>query len=183
MKKSIFYFSILLALLTVSCSGNDGFDGRDGLDGIDGVDAELSKVIDIQGTFDASNDYSIFFEFPQTIEVFETDVVLVYMLWDQTEDSDGVPVDIWRLVPQTRILDQGLLQYNYEHTFFDVTLFLEADFDLGTLLAGDTDDQVFRIAVIPAEELSGARLDRSNIDAVMQLLGVGEADIQKTQVN
>ncbi|HAI44493.1 MAG TPA: hypothetical protein DCM40_43530, partial [Maribacter sp.] len=87
----------------------------------------------------------------QTIEVFETDVVLVYMLWDVTEDSNGESVDIWRLMPQTRILDQGLLQYNYDYTFFDVSIFLESDFDLSTLQPGDTDDQVFRIAILPAE--------------------------------
>lgn len=184
MRKSIFYFAALLSLLASSCSGRDGldgFDGRDGLDGLDGVNI-LGQVVDIQGTFTASNDYSIFYEFPQSIEVFETDVVLVYLLWDQTEDSNGEAVDIWRLMPQTRILDQGLLQYNYDHTFLDVNLFLEADFDLGTLPAADTDDQVFRIAIIPAEQASGARIDRSNIDAVMQLLGVQEQDIQRVKV-
>jgi hypothetical protein len=70
------------------------------------------------------------------------------MLWEETEDSNGEPVDIWRLMPQTRILDQGLLQYNYDYTFFDVSIFLESDFDLSTLQPGDTDDQVFRIAVL-----------------------------------
>lgn len=188
MKKSIFYFAALLSLLASSCSGRDGlhgFDGQDGLDGLDGQDGVniLAQVVDIQGTFDTANDYTIFYEFPQSIEVFETDVVLVYLLWDQTEDSNGEAVDIWRLMPQTRILDQGLLQYNYDHTFLDVNLFLEADFDLGTLPAVDTDNQVFRIAVIPAEQASGSRIDRSNIDAVMQLLGVNEKDIQKVKVN
>ena len=184
MRKSIFYFAALLALLASSCSGRDGldgFDGRDGLDGLDGVNI-LGQVVDIQGTFTASNEYSIFYEFPQSIEVFETDVVLVYLLWDQTEDSNGEAVDIWRLMPQTRILDQGLLQYNYDHTFLDVNLFLEADFDLGTLPAAYTDDQVFRIAIIPAEQAAGARIDRSNIDAVMQLLGVHERVIQRVKV-
>ncbi|QCW99369.1 collagen-like protein [Aggregatimonas sangjinii] len=185
MKKSIFYLSMLLSLLVISCSGRDGldgFDGRDGVDGVDGVNI-LGQVVDIQGTFDADGDYSIFYEFPQSIEVFETDVVLVYLLWDQTEDTNGDPVDIWRLMPQTRILDQGLLQYNYEHTFFDVTMFLEADFDIGTLPAADTDDQIFRIAIIPAEQAQGSRFDRSNVDAVMQLLGVKEKDVQRVKVN
>ena len=185
MKKSIFYFAALVSLLVVSCSGRDGldgFDGRDGFDGVDGVNI-LGQVVDIQGTFDAAGEYSIFYEFPKSTEVFETDVVLVYLLWGQTEDSNGEAVDIWRLMPQTRILDQGLLQYTFEHTFFDVTMFLEADFDLGTLPAVDTDDQVFRIAVIPAEKAAGSRVDRGNIDAVMQLLGVSEKDIQKVKVN
>ena len=188
MKKGLFYsISALFLLAMTACEGPagppgpPGFDGLDGLDGQDGVNI-LGTVIDIQGTFDESNDYSLFYEFPQTVEVFETDIVLVYLLWDQTVDSNNDPVDIWRLMPQTRILDQGLLQYNFDHTFLDVSLFLEADFDLSTLLPGDTDDQVFRIAIIPAEASSNARINFNDMEAVMNLLNVEESSIEKIQL-
>ncbi len=172
-------FGIILALLVISCEGPQGppgFDGRDGIDGQDGVNI-LGKVLEIEGTFSADNDYSILYEFPQTVEVFDSDVVLVYLLFDQTEDSNGDPVDIWRLLPQTRILDQGLLQYNYDFTFLDVSIFLEADFDLTTLLPGDTDNQVFRIAVVPAEFASDPSLDLSNIEAVMGRMEISPNEI------
>ncbi len=187
MRKISIVLGTFLALFIMSCEGPigppgfDGFDGLDGLDGQDGVNI-LGTVIDIEGDFIA-DDYSIFYEFPQTVEVFESDVILIYLLWGQTEDSNGEAVDIWRLLPQTRILDQGLLQYNYDFTFFDVNIFLEADFDLSTLQAGDTDDQVFRIAVLPAELAAGSKLDRSNVEAVMRTLGVEEAAVQKIKLN
>ncbi len=188
MKKFSLVFAAFLTLFLISCEGPigppgfDGFDGRDGLDGQDGVNI-LGTVIDIEGTFRADMDYIIDYEFPNTIEVFETDVVLVYLLWSQTEDGNGDLVDIWRLMPQTRILDQGLLQYNFDYTFFDVTMFLEADFDLTTLPAGDTDNQVFRVAILPAESLSGkSSLDRSNINEVMQSLGVAEKDVPRIKI-
>ena len=173
-------FGIVLALIVISCegpAGPPGPPGRDGFDGLDGQDGVniLGQVLEIEGTFSAENDYRILFEFPQTVEVFESDVVLVYLLFDQTEDSNGEPVDIWRLLPQTRILDQGLLQYNYDHTFLDVSIFLEADFDMSTLLPGDTDNQIFRIAVIPAEFASDPSIDFSNLDAVMSKINL-EAD-------
>ncbi|MGI9550027.1 MAG: collagen-like protein [Aurantibacter sp.] len=186
MKKATLLFGAVMTLLFISCEGPvgpPGFDGFDGLDGQDGADAPLSQVIDVEGDFTAENEYSILFDFPQTVEVFETDVVLVYLLWDQTEDSNGEAVDIWRLMPQTRILDQGLLQYNFDHTFLDVSMFLEADFDLGTLQSGDTDAQVFRIAILPAEMATGSRMDKSNIANVMQTLGVEEKDIPRLKVN
>jgi hypothetical protein len=188
MKKTTLILGAFLSLFFISCEGPqgppgfDGFDGRDGLDGQDGINI-LGKVIDIEGDFTPENDYSIFFEFPQTVEVFESDVVLVYLLWDQTTDGNGDPVDIWRLMPQTRILDQGLLQYNYDYTFFDVSLFLEADFDLSILPAGDTDNQVFRIAILPAEFGVGSKLDKSNIESVMQALGVKENEVQKIKLD
>ncbi len=191
MKKLSLVLGCLFALLFIACEGPQGppgFDGFDGLDGRDGIDGQdgvniLGKVIDIEGTFSAENDYGLLFEFPQTIEVFETDVVLVYLLWDQTEDSNGEAVDIWRLLPQTRILDQGLLQYNYDHTFLDVNIFLESDFDLGTLQSGDTDNQVFRIAVLPAETAQGSKLDLSNVYNVMGRINVEEQNIQLIKIN
>lgn len=185
MKKFTLILCAFLSLFLVACEGPigpPGLDGFDGLDGEDGINI-LGKVIDIEGSFTAENDYLIGYEFPSTVEVFETDVVLVYLLWDQTEDNNGDPVDIWRLMPQTRILDQGLLQYNFDYTFFDVTMFLDADFDLATLQTGDTDNQVFRIAILPAESASGrSSLDRSNIAEVMEYLGVTDKDIQKIKL-
>ncbi len=187
MRKISIVLGTFLSLFIISCEGPvgpPGFDGLDGLDGLDGQDGIniLGTVIDIEGDF-VADDYSIFYEFPQTVEVFESDVVLVYLLWDQVEDGNGEPVDVWRLLPQTRLLDQGILQYNYDFTFFDVNIFLEADFDMSTLTAGDTDAQVFRIAVLPAEMAAGSRLDRSNVQAVMRTLGVAEKDVQKVKLN
>ncbi len=184
MKKTSILLSFIMAIFFISCEGPQGPPGFDGLDGRDGIDGEdginiLGKVVDIQGSFNAGNNYAIFYEFPQNIEVFETDVVLVYLLWDQTEDGNGDPVDIWRLMPQTRIIDQGLLQYNYDYTFFDVSIFMEADFDMSTLLPADTDDQVFRIAILPAEAAQTGKLDVTNINSVMSRLGVTDKDVQK----
>ncbi len=188
MKKINALLGSLMMIFLFSCEGPqgppgfDGFDGRDGLDGQDGINI-LGKVLDIEGSFTPENEYSIFYEFPQTVEVFETDVILVYLLWDVTEDGNGDPVDIWRLMPQTRIIDQGLLQYNYDHTFFDVNIFLETDFDPIGLLPADTDNQVFRIAVIPAELAESSKLDVSNIHMVMGRLGITEDEVQKTDLN
>jgi hypothetical protein len=190
MKKITLVLGAFLTLFMVSC-GSDGLDGRDGFDGLngfdgqnglDGQDALIPKVIDIEGSFTIDNDFGIRHTFDNTIEVLPTDVVLVYILWDQVDDNNGEQIDIWRLLPQTRILDQGLLIYNYEHTFLDVDVFLEADFDLGTLASGDTDNQIFRIAVLPAETTGKTSLDRSNISSVMSYLGVEEKDIKKVQL-
>lgn len=179
--KTIYLSLIALAsLFIVSCEGPAGPPGPPGFDGLDGLDGVniLGQVLEIEGTFSPENDYTIFYEFPQTVEVFESDVVLVYLLWDQTEDGNGEAVDIWRLLPQTRILNQGLLQYNYDHTFFDVSVFLESDFDLTTLPAADTDNQVFRIAVVPADFVEGTNLDTSNLQNVMNSLNISASDIQ-----
>jgi hypothetical protein len=184
MKRITWIFSTIVLIFISACEGPVGPPGPPGFDGVNGQDGInlLGQVVEIEGTFSLSNDYALFFEFPQTVEVFESDVVLVYILWDQTEDADGLPVDIWRLLPQTRLLDQGILQYNYDHTFFDVSIFLESDFDLTTLPPGDTDDQIFRIAVLPSDFVQGSRVNLSNIDVVMDMLNVEESDIQRIRL-
>jgi len=188
MKKILTLFALAVSVLFVSCEGPvgppgpPGFDGLNGLNGQDGVNI-LGTVLEIEGTFSAANDYALFYEFPNTVEVFESDIVLVYILFDQIDDANGgAPIDVWRLLPQTRILDQGLLQYNYDHTFLDVNIFLESDFDLTTLLPGDTDNQVFRIAVLPAEFGLDSSLDTSNLNDVMQALQVEATGIEKVSV-
>ena len=180
---------VVVAALTLACEGPqgppglNGFDGLDGLDGQDGINI-LGKVIEVEGTFEAANDYSIFLEFPQDIEVFESDLVLVYLLFEQTDDPDGGdPIDVWRLLPQTRILDQGLLQYNYDHTFLDVSIFLESDFDLSTLPAGDTDNQIFRIAIVPAEFGTDSNIDTANLNSVMSALQTDINSIEKISMD
>jgi len=189
MKKIKLLFGIAAIVFAVGCEGPagppgpPGFDGLDGLDGQDGINI-LGQVLEIEGTFELENDYSIFYEFPQTVEVFESDVVLVYILWEQVDDPDGGdPIDVWRLLPQTRILDQGLLQYNYDHTFLDVTIFLESDFDLGTLLPGDTDNQVFRIAVVPASFGSDASIDLTNLESVMNAMKFDDESVEKIKLD
>lgn len=185
MKKATMILGTFLTLLMVSC-GSDGIDGRDGLNGengLNGLDAPLPKVVETEGTFSTANDFGIRYNFGNDIEVLPTDVILVYLLWDQVDGDDGQTIDIWRLLPQTRILSQGLLIYNYEHTFVDVDIFLESDFDLGTLASGDTDNQIFRIAVLPAETTGKSNVDRSSLTSVMSYLGVEDKDVKKVKLN
>lgn len=187
MKNIAILLGSFLTLFLISCDGDPGPAGRDGLPGPEGPPGpagSTGRVIDITGDFTADGDYSIFYEFQQdNIEVLETDVVLVYLSFSQVEDNNGEPVEVWRLLPQTRILDQGLLQYNYDHTFFDVNIFLEADFDLATLPAGDTENQFFRIAILPADFVQTAKLDISNIASVMSSLGLSEKDVRHINVD
>jgi hypothetical protein len=183
MKKLGLTFGMILSLILVSCEGPSGPPGPPGPPGFDGEDGIniLGQVYDIQGDFTPGNGYSIFSEFAidaPSVEVFETDVVLVYILWAQEDDPSG-PIDIWRLLPQTRLLDQGILQYNYDYTFLDVSIFLETDFDPAFLLPGDTDDQIFRIAILPADGAGKTNLDTSNMQEVLDYLGVEASEIPR----
>lgn len=172
MKKITLVVAAIFAIVLTACSGSDGIDGVDGLDGVN----ITGSIYEVTGTFSDDNNYELTFEFPNTVEVFESDVVLVYILWEQVDGTDGQPIDVWRLMPQTRLLDQGTLIYNYDHTFVDARFFLESDFDLGTLSTADTANQTFRVAILPAEAVNG-KLDTGNINDVMGILDTKEENI------
>lgn len=178
------FFTVLIAFISLSsCEGPAGPPGFDGLDGQDGINI-LGAVYDIVGDF-TPPDYSLFTEFAVDVpglEVFETDVVLVYILWDQIDDPTG-PIDVWRLLPQTLLVQQGILQYNYDFTFEDVSIFLETDFNEDLLGPGDTNNQVFRIAILPADGAGKRNLDTSNMQEVMEYLQVTESNIPRIVKN
>ena len=121
----------------------------------------------------------MYFQFPANFEVFESDVVLVYILWDQVTDKFGKVQDVWRLLPQTVALSEGILLYNFDYTLHDVEIFLGGTLDLRTLLPAESQDQVFRIVVLPADFAMDNSIDLSNFGLVMKSLSVQPETIKR----
>lgn len=144
MKKLITLLTIS-SLLFISCQGEMGPPGRDGQDGVDGVNI-LGQVFEAVVTFDTDNNFEVLVEIPSQIEVFDTDVLLGYIL---VGTDNGV--DIWEPLPQTLFLDYDTLLYGFNYTFADVVFFMDATFPLDELDSGFTQDIVFRVAIIPAD--------------------------------
>ena len=157
MKKilSILFVSVLLLF---SCEGEQGPPGFDGLNGVDGG-IIVSNAFEIQVDFNLANNYEIIE--PYGFDVYPFDVTLVYILW---ETLDGQ--DIWRLIPQSVEFPDGMLTYNFDFTQNDVRLFLDGTTDFNLLAPEWTDNQVFRVVVVPADNVDG--LDISNLNAVMK---------------
>jgi hypothetical protein len=171
--KTFIRFSFLISLIIiVSCRGEQGPPGQDGLDGLDG-ESFLGSVFEIQGDFLPENEFRLSFDFPNTIEVFESDIVLVYILWEQAEVNGGADlIDVWRLLPQTVFIEDKILQYNFDYTFSDVQIFLDGTIDFNNLLPGEALDQVFRIVVFPADFAKNNRLDISDYNLMMKSLKI-----------
>ncbi|MBK6281853.1 MAG: collagen-like protein [Draconibacterium sp.] len=146
MKKITSILLLFTAILISSCEGPVGPPGQDG-------DALIGTIFEKEGDFTAANNYELYFNFPNNFEIYDTDVVLVYILWETTT-VNGNQTDVWRLMPQSRFIDDGVIQYNFDYTVTDVRFFLETTFDYADLLPAETDNQVFRIAVLPADFLA-----------------------------
>ena len=138
MKKLV---SLLSVVLFMSCVVEEGIDGRDG-------GLIVSSAFEIVVDFNANNNYEIVE--PYGFDVFEYDVTLVYILWETDNGQD-----VWRLLPQSTIFVGGAtLTYNFDFTQTDVKLFLEGTANFDNLDAVWTQDAVFRIVVVPADNVS-----------------------------
>ena len=157
--------------------GPQGPQGPPGEDGIDG-DVFLPSVFEITGDFMAENDFSLYYVFPDDTEVLESDIVLVYLLWEQAESDNGELLDVWRLLPQTIVLNEGILQYNYDHTLADVQIFLDGNIDFDILLPAEALDQVFRIVVLPSNFAAEKLRDIEDYNLMMKSLGFNPALVQ-----
>jgi hypothetical protein len=142
MKKLV---SLLSVLLVMSCVIEEGVDGRDGRDG----GLIVSSAFEIAVDFNAQNDYQ--FVEPYGFDVFEYDVTFVYVLWEIENGNE-----IWRLLPQGTVFNGGAtLSYNFDFTQTDVKLFIEGTADFDALDPVWTQNVVFRIVVVPADNVSG----------------------------
>lgn len=159
--------SFLLALVIVlsSCEGDRGPQGPQGPPGFDGGNA---TIIEIEIDFLAQANYEFGYQFPiDLVEVFESDIIQVYLLEDIIDDVSG-PVDVWTPLPTSFFFDDGSqLVYNFNHTFFDVLFFLGGNVDLNTVSNDLLLDQVFRIAIIPGA-FAEKNPNLNSMEAIMQ---------------
>lgn len=162
--RRILSFISVFALLLTACEGDPGPPGLDGLNGLDG-EIIASSAFEIVLDLNETNNYE-FIE-PYGFNVLPTDVTLVYISWE----VDGGQ-DIWRLLPQTEYFNDGTLVYNYDFTQNDVRFFLDGTTDFSTLDPSYTDAQVFRVVVVPADNVG--RIDITNLDTVISHFGISE---------
>ena len=168
--KKLSLFLLCSVVMFMSCEGPvgppgfDGFDGFDGADGADGADGLIGTIFEVEATF-APDGYEFLVDIPVEIEVFDTDIVMAYVL--SGVDND---LDIWEPLPQTLFFGNEILLYGFDHTLADVRFFLDGTIDLNSLEALYTDNIVFRVAVIPAA--FAENIDVSNIAEVMDAMSL-----------
>lgn len=162
--KKITLFLVFIGMMTLqSCEVNEINDTVD--------DDTISEVFEVTTSFNSNNNYSRLVAF--TPPIFSSDVVLVYHLYDTVNGED-----VWKLMPQTYYFsDGGELDYNFDYTRNNVNIFLSANFSLNTLPSSWTQNQTFRIVIIPANFAS--TVNKNSIDAVMSALNVNKSEIHK----
>ena len=169
--KTMQSFFILFSLLFI----NSSCEGPAGLPGLDGVNV-LGKTLEFQTSFTQNNSFSSLHTFPSTVTVYESDAVLVYLLEETLSGADG-NTDVWTPLPQSFFVNQGLLQYTFNHTYSDVSVLLQANFDLNNLGSAFTQNQIFRVVIMPSEFANNPEINPLNYSELMNSLGIEESHI------
>jgi hypothetical protein len=159
--KKITLFLVFIGMMALqSCEVTEVYD-----------DAPRNEVFEVTTSFNSNNNYSSLVTFDPPI--YSTDSVLVYHLYDTVNGQD-----VWKLMPQTYYFsDGGELDFNFDYSRFNVNIFLSANFSLTTVPSSWTQNQTFRIVVVP--DGFAATVNKNNIDSVLSALHVNQGEIKK----
>lgn len=168
MKKLYTLWTVLILGLS-SCYVEEGVPGPAGIDGLDGEEA---YVFEYELSFTAP-EYNVLLNLPSNFTMLDSDVMLVYLLWEVQNDG----TEIWRLLPQTIYLADGLVSYNYDFTKYDASIFMDGTVNLNTLGADFTDSWIARVVVVPGQFNGRSTLDYSDYSQVKALYGLSESKL------
>jgi hypothetical protein len=160
--KKLFALLFITSLLFVSCVSEPGPPGPPGPAGENGINI-LGQVFEAEVDFLAINGFEELVPFPDNIEVFDTDVVVAYVL---TDVVDGL--DVWEPLPQTLFLGNEILLYGFNYTVGDILFFLDGTVNFNNLPSDLTDNIIFRVAIIPADMAEGVNLN--SLESVMSAM-------------
>ncbi len=162
--KKIFTLLCFTTILFTSCSNDDDIIDFD----------TIGSTFEITTTFNPGNNYSIEAVVPNNIDVFDSDVALVYVL--DPIRSAAEQADVWEPLPRTLFFNGGgFAQYQFNFIFdaqqniASIEIFLESD-DLDALAPDITDNQDFRIVIVPSAFAENTTINLKDFKAVESAL-------------
>ena len=165
MKRIILFLAITTTFLFQGCTTNEE------------IKADLlAEVFEVRASFTAANNYSRLITLNPPI--YNSDMVLVYRLFDVINGQS-----VWRQLPQAVYIAQGELDYNFDFTRNDINLFLESDFDLATLGATWSQNQIFRVVIIPGyfSNKNNKAVDFNDYNAVVKAFNIKNSQVKIIQ--
>ncbi|MFO7847800.1 MAG: hypothetical protein R6V27_14635 [Balneolaceae bacterium] len=158
MKKTFkFLLSVVTLFLLLTGCGERGPVGPEGPRGPQGPAGP--EILPVSFEFEAdllqSNGFEFFQDIPADIEVFESDVMLAYVLEDYIEEDD---LEVWRKLPLTEFNSSGTTILDFDYTAADIRVFQHANYDLGA--ADQYEELLIRAVHVPAEMLTTMKLNK-----------------------
>ena len=181
MKKLIKFITatISIFLLLTSCGprGPVGPIGPEGPQGPAGPSI-LPTSFEFEADLLQSNGFEFFQDIPSQIEVLESDVVLAFVFEDYIEEQD---LEVWRKLPVVEFTQNGTQLLDYDFTFVDVRIFLDANYPLGA--ADEYAGLLIRAVHVPADFLNAGKMqstkEADTFHELESMLGVKIKSLEK----
>ncbi|OMQ13752.1 hypothetical protein [[Flexibacter] sp. ATCC 35103] len=176
MKKILTLFAVVGLIVFSSCEGPEGPEGPQGPEG------PISEVFEVQMDFTSANNFGK--TFPLSPKIYSGDNLLVYLL---VNTNNGI--DTWALLPQVYYFPSGTAQYNYEFSYDQFSILVDASFPLTQLPTAFTTGKVFRVVIVPGDDgvnkggpnskKSASGVDYSDYNAVIKKYNIDDSNVKK----
>jgi hypothetical protein len=167
MKKLLFLAVVGMAIFS-SCSRDQGLQGQDGLPG---PKSEVFELKNVNFTLNSTNEFTIFRDLNPMI--FASDNILIYRMSGLINPT----TPIWQLIPRTLYLPQGELDYDFDFSKQDFTIYADGTYNL-TLTPQFLNNQTFRIVIIPGYfSRSTAVVDFNDYNAVIKHFNINDRNV------
>lgn len=161
--------AILVVIGMIFISSCEGTPGRDGFDGQDGLLAEVFELKNVDFNFNATDGYTIYRAL--TPEILTSDNILIYRMTGTVD----VNTPIWQHIPRTLFLTEGELDYDFDFSKKDFTIYAGGNYNISTT-PQYIRNQTFRIVIVPGS--FSASINKNNYADVMTALNIKESQIQ-----
>jgi hypothetical protein len=171
MKKIFLLLAVVGMTALQSCEGPEGIPGRDGNDGYS-VESEVFELKNINFAYNATDGYNIY----QTLnpQILASDVILIYRLAGTINAS----TPIWQSIPRTLFLTQGELDYDFDFSKQDFTIYAGGTYDLA-LTPSYIQNQTFRIVIIPGYFSGRVKaVDTNDYNAVIKAYNIDDSKVK-----
>jgi len=158
MKKMIkFLFAAISIFLLLQGCGERGPMGPEGPRGPQGPQGPeiLPTSFEFEVDLLRSNNFEYIQGIPSQIEVFNSDVMLAYVFEEYIPEED---LEVWRKMPVTEFNNRGTLLLDFDFTFVDLRIFLDASYTLGS--SDEFEGLLIRAVHIPADFLNSGKAQK-----------------------
>ena len=173
MKTKITFILAFIGMVTLhSCTVNEN-DHNPPVD--NDTISEVFELKNVNFGVDGNNQYSIYRKL--TPPIYASDVILIYRLSGTIDNN----TPIWQPIPRTIYLNQGELDYDFDFSKEDFTIYAGGTYNL-TLTPSYLSNQTFRIVIVPGafsnKSASSASLSM-DYESVIKRYNINESAIQQ----
>ena len=166
--KKLALLLVLIGFVSLqSCTVNENSVDNDTI-------SEVFELRNVNFSYNSIDGYTIY----RTLspQIYASDVILIYRMAG-TIDAN---TPIWQQIPRTLYLPQGELDYDFDFSKEDFTIYAGGTYDLATTPSYIT-NETFRIVIVPGyfSNKMAHKVDLSDYNAVVKAFNIDDKNIKQ----